>query len=120
MADRRRGRHHEHPLLDRGCLGQPPGLHRGSGTAAWTLFDELGSIAALEVADGTLSEAYRYDAYGQAIAIAGGSQATTVNGNPFRFRGAINLGTDGSPLYSTRPSARLDAPDTDTYARTYV
>ena len=85
-------------------------------TACWTLFDQLGSVAALVGPSGSLTAAYRFDGYGNSI--TAGARAT----DPFGFAGALDLGTDGQPLYAM--GARLYAPSAgvftsmDTYAGT--
>ena len=58
-------------------------------TVSWLLFDLHGSVAAVcPAASTTLSDAYRYDGFGQQIANAG-----TVT-NPWRYRGLLNLTSD--------------------------
>jgi RHS repeat-associated protein len=97
-------------------------------TTAWTLFDPLGSLVALVGAGSgnPLAEVYRYDGWGQAM--RGTTQVSkddpTGKRNPFRFRGALNLGSDGEPLYLM--GARRYAPSAgawtslDTYAGSAV
>jgi RHS repeat-associated protein len=58
-----------------------------------------------------LADAYRYGGWGQAA----GTASTVTGGNPFRFRGAINLGSDASPLYEM--GARLYAPSLGTFTQ---
>jgi RHS repeat-associated protein len=58
-------------------------------TVSWLLFDLHGSVAAVCPAGSTtLSDAYRYDGFGQQVASAG-----TVT-NPWRYRGLLNLTND--------------------------
>ena len=58
-------------------------------TVAWLVFDLHGSAVALcPAGSSTLSDAYRFDGYGQQIA---GLEPTT---NPFRYRGLLNIGAD--------------------------
>ncbi|MHB8892473.1 MAG: RNase A-like domain-containing protein, partial [Candidatus Limnocylindrales bacterium] len=84
-------------------------------TTRWTLFDHLGSLVGLISADGSLAETYRTDGAG------GELRGTTQTGidagarNPFRFRGAINLGTDAEPLYEM--GARFYAPSAGTWTQ---
>jgi len=77
-------------------------------TTRWTLFDALGSLVGLIDPDGSLAETYRTDGYGQAL--RGTDQTPLTDGarNPFRFRGAHNIGTDAEPLYTM--GARAYAP----------
>jgi len=77
-------------------------------TTRWTLFDALGSLVGLIDPDGSLAETYRTDGYGQAM--RGTDQTPVTDGarNPFRFRGAHNIGTDAEPLYTM--GARAYAP----------
>ena len=84
-----------------------------TGAVAWTLYDVLGSTAGLVAASGAtaLLDAYRYDGYGQAV----GSASTVTGGNPFRFRGLLDLGSDASPLYEM--GARLYAPSLGTFTQ---
>jgi len=83
-------------------------------TARFTVFDELGSLAALVDGSATIAASYRFDGYGNSIT------SNPRAANPFGFAGAINLGTDGQPLYEM--GARLYAPSMgsftqlDTYA----
>jgi RHS repeat-associated protein len=78
-------------------------------TTAWTLFDELGSMAALVSSGASLSAAYRFDAFGNAL--------TTLSraSNPYGFTGSINLGTDAVPLYEM--GARLYAPSVGAFSQ---
>jgi RHS repeat-associated protein len=58
-------------------------------TVSWLLFDLHGSVAAVcAAASTTLSDAYRYDGFGQQIASAGSVT------NPWRYRGLLNLTGD--------------------------
>jgi RHS repeat-associated protein len=88
---------------------------QGSATG-WTLFDQLGSVAALVDSTSGLAATYRFDGWGNAL--------TSLNpsANPYGFRGSVNLGTDSVPLYEM--GARFYAPSVgvfsqlDTYAGT--
>jgi RHS repeat-associated protein len=57
---------------------------------------------------GSLAEVYRYDGYGQDLADTPQVGRDAGARNPFRFRGALNLGTGTAPLYEM--GARLYAP----------
>jgi RHS repeat-associated protein len=59
------------------------------GTVKWLVFDLHGSVVALVNAGASsLSDAYRFDGWGEQIASAG----TAVN--PWRYRGLLNVGAD--------------------------
>ncbi|MHB8892475.1 MAG: RHS repeat-associated core domain-containing protein [Candidatus Limnocylindrales bacterium] len=93
-------------LID--TTGSRLSLTTGS-TTRWTLFDHLGSLVGLISADGSLAETYRTDGAGGEL--RGTADQTDIDAgarNPFRFRGAINLGTDADPLYEM--GARFYAP----------
>ena len=61
----------------------------GTGGVAWLIFDLHGSAVALCTAGTTtLSDAYRYDGYGERIAASGASL------NPWQYRGLLNIGSD--------------------------
>ena len=79
------------------------------GVTGWTLFDHLGSLAALVAPDASLSASYRFDGWGNAI--------TTLDrsANPYGFRGSVNLGTDGEPLYEM--GARHYAPSVGVFTQ---
>jgi RHS repeat-associated protein len=69
---------------------------KNGSTVAWLVFDLHGSVAALCPAGGTtLSDAYRYDGFGQTIATAGTST------NPWRYRGLLGIdpSSAGDELY---------------------
>ena len=66
----------------------------GPAAACWTLVDQLGSAAAVVGPSGSVAAAYRFDGYGNSIT------ANTRATDPFGFAGALNLGTDGRPLYA--------------------
>jgi RHS repeat-associated protein len=58
-------------------------------TVSWLVFDLHGSVVALCPSTGsTLSDAYRFDGWGQQIASAGSAT------NPWRYRGLLNVGSD--------------------------
>jgi len=60
------------------------------GTLSWVIFDLHGSIVALCPAGGTtLSDAYRYDPWGQAM-----TSGTTTN--PWRYRGLLDVSPNGT------------------------
>ena len=59
---------------------------KNGSTVAWVIFDLHGSIAALCTAGGTtLSDAYRYDGFGQTVATGGSST------NPWKYRGLLTI-----------------------------
>jgi RHS repeat-associated protein len=63
-----------------------------AGTVSWVVFDLHGSVVALCPAGSTtLSDAYRYDAWGQAMT----SGATT---NPWRYRGLLDVSPNGTSV----------------------
>ena len=63
-------------------------LKTGS-VVSWLVFDLHGSVVALcSAGTTTLSDAYRYDGFGQRIAAAGASL------NPYQYRGLLNIGSD--------------------------
>jgi RHS repeat-associated protein len=67
---------------------------KSGASASWLLFDLLGSVAGLEgSAATTVTDAFRYDAYGQTIGRypAGGSAV------PVRFRGLLDIGPTADP-----------------------
>ena len=59
-----------------------------SGTASYYHFDRLGSTRALTGADETVTDTYRYDAWGETTASSGSST------NPFQYVGALGYYTD--------------------------
>jgi RHS repeat-associated protein len=62
---------------------------KSNTTVSWLVFDLHGSVAALCTAGGsTLSDAYRYDGFGQQIQSAGSAT------NPWRYRGLLNVGAN--------------------------
>ena len=79
---------------------------------AWVIFDLHGSVAALCPAGGTtLSDAYRYDGFGQTIATAGTST------NPWKYRGLLGIDPSaaGDRLYDM--VARDYRPATGTFTQ---
>jgi RHS repeat-associated protein len=59
------------------------------GTVKWLVFDLHGSVVALVNAGASsLSDAYRFDGWGEQIASAGAAV------NPWRYRGLLNVGAD--------------------------
>ncbi len=83
-------------------------LKTGS-TVSWTLFDELGSLIGLESASRAVTDARRYDCYGETIA----SVAPTTD--PWRFRGSLDVSPTTDPLYAM--GARLYAPSVGTFTQ---
>ncbi len=69
-----------------------------SGTAAYTLPDLHGDVAAAELTSGTnLADAFRYDGYGQTIATGGAGGGPT---QPYRYQGRLDISPDTSqPVY---------------------
>jgi RHS repeat-associated protein len=62
---------------------------KSGSTVSWLVFDLHGSVVALCTAGtSTVSDAYRFDGFGQQIAQV---EPTT---NPFRYRGLLNIGAD--------------------------
>ena len=60
-----------------------------NSTVSWLVFDLHGSVAALcPAGTSTLSDAYRYDGFGQQIASSGSST------NAWRYRGLLNIGNN--------------------------
>jgi RHS repeat-associated protein len=60
-----------------------------STTVSWLLFDLHGSVVALCTSGtSTITDAYRFDGFGQQIQAAGTST------NPWRYRGLLNIGAD--------------------------
>jgi RHS repeat-associated protein len=58
-------------------------------TVSWLLFDLHGSVVAMCTSGtSTLTDAYRFDGFGQQIASSG------TAANPWRFRGLLNIGAD--------------------------
>ena len=71
-------------------------------TAAFTLFDELGSLVGLIGPDRTVTEATRFDGWGETVAHAGTTQS------PWGFRGHLDISPSADPLYDM--GARFYAP----------
>ena len=56
---------------------------------SWLVFDLHGSVVALcPSGSSTLSDAYRFDGWGQQVASAGSATS------PWRYRGLLNVGSD--------------------------
>ena len=70
------------------------GLRAGASAAAWCLFDLHGSAAGLESGARSVTDAWRYDGWGQTVASTGSST------DPWRYRGALDLSPTASPLYA--------------------
>jgi RHS repeat-associated protein len=63
---------------------------KNGSTVAWLVFDLHGSVAALCTAGGsTLTDAYRYDGYGQTVASSGSSL------EPWKYRGLLAIAPGG-------------------------
>jgi RHS repeat-associated protein len=78
------------------------------GSVAYVLFDLHGSIAALvPSASTTLSDAYRYDPWGQTVATTGSAT------NPWRYRGLLDVSPTTTPLYDM--GARYYSPQLGTF-----
>ena len=85
---------------------------KNGSTVSWVLFDLHGSVVALCTAGGsTLTDAYRYDGWGQTIATAG------TSANPWKYRGLLGIdpSTSGDKLYDM--GARDYAPGTGTFTQ---
>jgi RHS repeat-associated protein len=64
-------------------------IKTGSGSVAWLIFDLHGSVIGLCTAGTSMmSDAYRYDGYGERMAASG------VSLNPWQYRGLLNIGSD--------------------------
>jgi RHS repeat-associated protein len=89
-------------------------LRTGTAAAAFTLFDQLGSLVGLLGPDRTITSATRFDGWGETLAHTGTTQS------PWGFRGHLDLSPTGDPLYAM--GARFYAPSLgaftqlDTYA----
>jgi YD repeat-containing protein len=59
-------------------------------TLSWLVFDLHGSVVALANPSGTLTDAYRFNGWGEQVASAGSVA------NPWRYRGLLNIGPDSS------------------------
>jgi RHS repeat-associated protein len=79
---------------------------------SWLLFDLHGSVAAIcPAGSSTLSDAYRYDGWGNLVASAG----TAVN--PYRYRGLLNLANDVGAGALLAMGAREYAPQLGTFTQ---
>jgi RHS repeat-associated protein len=76
---------------------------------AWIVPDLHGNVVAQCALDGTLTDVFRYDAYGNAI----GNTMTTGVASPWRFQGRILESTGGSATYDF--GARAYVPDLGTF-----
>ncbi len=86
-------------MLDAG--GSRLATRAGSAAATFTLFDHLGSLVGLMNSTGTITEATRFDGYGESVDRYG----ATVS--PWRFRGQLDVSpTASAPLYQARPRTR--------------
>jgi RHS repeat-associated protein len=78
------------------------------GIVSYVIFDLHGSVAALCPSSSTsLSDAYRYDPWGQTI-VASGSAV-----NPWRYRGLLDVSPNSTPLYDM--GARAYSPQLGTF-----
>jgi RHS repeat-associated protein len=84
---------------------------KNGSTVTWLVVDLHGSVAALCSTAGTLTDAYRYDAFGQTIANSGTST------NPWKYRGLLGIapGSIVDPLYDM--GARDYAPALGTFTQ---
>jgi RHS repeat-associated protein len=80
-----------------------------SGGFAWIVPDLHGNVVAQCALDGTLTDVFRYDAYGNAI----GTTMTTGVASPWRYQGRILESTAGSATYDF--GARAYVPDLGTF-----
>jgi RHS repeat-associated protein len=71
-------------------------LAMNTGSARWSLFDLLGSTAALIDASRAITDAYRYDGFGETAASYPTVGATS---NAWRFRGLLDVSPSAAPLY---------------------
>ncbi len=76
----------------------------------WSLFDQLGSTVGLIDASRVLTDAYRFDPYGETVATYPTSSGTA---NPWRFRGLLDLSPSSAPLYEM--NARDYSPGSGTF-----
>ncbi|HET9851991.1 MAG TPA: RHS repeat-associated core domain-containing protein [Candidatus Limnocylindrales bacterium] len=82
------------------------------GSVSWLLFDLHGSVVALcPAGSSTLSDAYRFDGWGQQVASAG----TAVN--PWRYRGLLNIGSDALTGALLDMNARDYSPQLGTFTQ---
>jgi RHS repeat-associated protein len=95
------------------ALVDPAGGRLGlntAGTVRWSLADLHGSTAALAAAGSpAIGDAYRYDGWGRTVATAGSAPS------PWRYRGLLDLGPAGDPLYAM--GARLYSPGLGTFTQ---
>jgi RHS repeat-associated protein len=84
-----------------------------NGTSvAWVIFDLHGSVAALCPAGGTtLSDAYRYDGWGQKVASAG------TSANPWKYRGLLGIAPGSIADQLLDMGARDYAPSLGTFTQ---
>ena len=84
----------------------------GTGGVAWLIFDLHGSAVALCTAGtSTVSDAYRYDGYGERIGASGASL------NPWQYRGLLNIGSDSLTWALLDMGARDYAPQLGTFTQ---
>ncbi len=81
-----------------------------AGSVRWSLFDQLGSTVGLIDASRVLTDAYRFDPYGETVATYPTSSGTA---NPWRFRGLLDLSPSSAPLYEM--NARDYSPGSGTF-----
>jgi RHS repeat-associated protein len=79
---------------------------------SWLLFDLHGSVAGIcPAGSSTMSDAYRYDGWGNQIASAGSVT------NPYRYRGLLNLANDTGAGALLAMGAREYAPQLGTFTQ---
>ncbi len=89
------------------------GLKVGAGSAAWFLFDLHGSAVGLENGAKTITDAYRFDGYGETVASYPSSGATA---NSWRYQGRLDISPNAqAPLYDA--GARFYTPSLGTFTQ---
>jgi RHS repeat-associated protein len=81
------------------------------GTVSWLVFDLHGSVAALANTSGTLTDAYRFNGWGEQVASAGSAV------NPWRYRGLLNIGPDSTTGALLDMAARDYSPHLGTFTQ---
>jgi RHS repeat-associated protein len=81
------------------------------GTVSWLVFDLHGSVAALANTSGSLTDAYRFNGWGEQVASAGSVT------NPWRYRGLLNIGPDSTTGALLDMAARDYAPHLGTFTQ---
>jgi RHS repeat-associated protein len=80
-------------------------------TLAWLVFDLHGSVVALANPSGTLTDAYRFNGWGEQVASAGSVA------NPWRYRGLLNIGADSGTGALLDMAARDYSPHLGTFTQ---